>query len=63
MNIGLVHFQRSPAHPIWTRSAKTIDWADKVPTTTSVIALTGKKDGNTLPSQARETMSRWIWRK
>ena len=37
----------------WSRSENPIAWADKIPTTTRVIALTGERDNNTPPALAQ----------
>ncbi|MGE0154115.1 MAG: alpha/beta hydrolase family protein [Reyranellaceae bacterium] len=40
--------------PLWTQSESPHRWADKVPATTRVIALTGSVDDNTAPGLARD---------
>ena len=37
----------------WTRSENPMDWAEKVPSTTRIVALTGSRDGNTIPDLAK----------
>ena len=37
----------------WSRSEDPINWADKVPTDSRVVALTGERDDNTSPELAR----------
>lgn len=36
----------------WTRSENPLAWADRVPVTTKVVALTGSRDDNTSPALA-----------
>lgn len=42
----------------WTRSENPMQWADRVPTTTQVIALTGTADTNTVPALAEAYVAR-----
>ena len=37
----------------WTRSENPMDWAEKIPATTRIVALTGSRDDNTIPDLAK----------